>query len=156
MTAAYTVYTNFPGQGTTWANSNLLSALTATPYIIGFFDGEQKVRIFDNSVALPQLAADTNANPTILPPSGSAYAGYGQTGNTQYGSGGTPAITGYVQVGTGVALWQSQYVDINGNTKLGGYWFSLAFASGSQDVGSPSQFMADPYLGVITTTGSQG
>jgi hypothetical protein len=155
MTAAYTTYTNFPGQGTTWSNSNLLQAMTTSQYIIGWFDGEQRMRIFDNSVSLPVLATSVNTNPSVLPPSGSVFAGYGQTGNTRYGSGATPAITGYVQVASGLALWQNQYVDSAGNTQVGAYWFALTFASGSADVGSTAQFMADAYLGLVTSTLSQ-
>jgi hypothetical protein len=152
MTAPYTVYANFPGP--LWNNQNLLNSLSSgfTTYLIGWFDGEQRLRLFDNSVALPTLSLSSNTNPSSLPPSGSSSAGYGQAGNPTYGSGTTPAINGYVQVCSGLALWQEQYVDTAGNAKLGGYWFSLTFAAGSMDGGSPGEFTADLYLGLILTS----
>jgi hypothetical protein len=74
-----------------------------------------------------------------------------------YGSGSTPAIaSGWVQVASGVAIWQQQHLDQAGSLKLGGHWFALIFSSGSLDQGSPAQFEGDGFLTIIASNNTQG
>jgi hypothetical protein len=158
MTTTYTVYSNAQVFGAAGSPANLLSAdalrtanSTTGAYVASFLDGEMRSRIFDASVSLPQL------NINFVPPGVNAYSA-------------TPATAGLYQLDSANTSSNNEQNGIVGNAypfggvvgvntsgfAYGQYIFSLVYAAGAADAGSPSVFETDPYLSLLVSGASTG
>jgi hypothetical protein len=131
-----------PTNANTWYNTNITGG--SNPYVAAFYDGEQRARVFDASVALPQL----NAN--FAPPGVNPYQALASfsAGNGLYQASAAGAVNNGIVVNV--------YQDAAGVYHIGEVLFQLTYAAGSLDSGSPSVFGVDSYLTLVLTSASQG